>query len=522
MNSTPGGVELALLEDKRLVELHHEANDAAFAVGDIVLGKIVRLLPGLNAAFVDIGFSRNAFIHYTDLGPNFRNWMKFTRMAMAGTPPFSMETFKFEQDIPKGGRINNVLARKVPILAQIMKEPISSKGHRLACDISLPGRYVVLMPFQKNVNISRKITNNEERKRLQKVIDNLLPKNFGAIVRTVAEGKAVAELQSDVERLVAQWNQVIASLKNATAPKKIFSEMNKTSSILRDMLNPSFNRIVLNTPELFREVKTYINRIAPEKEGIVQLYQAKTPVFDQFEVTRQVKGSFGKTVNMASGAYLVIEHTEALHVVDVNSGYRMSNEDGQEGNAMQVNLEAVDEIARQLRLRDIGGIVVIDFIDMRNPENKKQIYQRMMNAMKSDKARHTILPLSKFNILQITRQRVKPQLKIVTDETCPSCNGTGKIGPSILVVDQIETDLATLAPKHKGLHLLAHPYIEGYLRQGFFSLRYKWWRKYGRWLRLDSADSQAITEFQFFDKNGEEVFARPQAESSNRKEEEED
>ena len=341
------------------------------------------------------------------------------------------------------------------------------------------------------------------------MVESIRPKNFGVIVRTVAEGKTVADLHEDIETMSKKWNEMSIALKDAVAPRKVLSEMDKTSTMLRDMLNPSFNKIVVTSKEMFDDIRTYISRIAPDKENIVQLYSGKTPLFDQFDITRQIKSTFGKTVNLDSGAYLIIEHTEALHVVDVNSGHKMGNDDNMEGNAMKVNMEAAEEIARQLRLRDIGGIIVIDFIDVRNPENKRVLNNAMMNFMKADKARHTILPLSKFGIMQITRQRVKPQINIVTSETCPTCNGTGLIGPSILLSDDIEKKLEHLITKQnqKKITLFVHPYLESYFKQGilFSSIQWKWRRKYGQWVTIDSSESNPINEYHFYDKNGEEI-----------------
>ena len=507
--ATGGGIEIALLEDKKLVEIQQDQLNSSFSIGDVVLARLQKVLPGLNAAFVDIGFQKNGFLHYSDLGSQIRSVQKYTNMAIAGQATGDLVNFKIEPETYKTGRIGNVFSKRDPVLVQITKEPISTKGHRLSCDISLAGRYVVLIPFKNEINISKKITSGDERKRLLRLVESIRPKNFGVIVRTVAEGKTVADLHEDIETMSKKWNEMSIALKDATSPRKVLSEMDKTSTMLRDMLNPSFNKIVVTSKEMFDDIRTYISRIAPDKESIVQLYSGKTPLFDQFDITRQIKSTFGKTVNLDSGAYLIIEHTEALHVVDVNSGHKMGNDDNMESNAMKVNMEAAEEIARQLRLRDIGGIIVIDFIDVRNPENKRVLNNAMMNFMKADKARHTILPLSKFGIMQITRQRVKPQINIVTSETCPTCNGTGLIGPSILLSDDIEKKLEHLITKQnqKKITLFVHPYLESYFKQGilFSSIQWKWRRKYGQWVTIDSSESNPINEYHFYDKTGEEI-----------------
>src|SRR4051812_38965370 len=470
INAAPPGVEIALLEDKRLVELHSEKNDARFAVGDLYLGKVKKLIPGLNAAFVDVGFEKDAFLHYTDLSPYARSLLKFTVFSMNDktdtVPDFGR--FENEPEIIKTGKINEVLGGKPNILVQILKEPIAAKGPRLSCEISLPGRFVVITPFNNIVAVSRKIHSSEERKRLQKIVEAIKPKNFGVIVRTAAEGKNTAELHEDLSALVEMWKTIQKNLKGAVAPAKILSEQTKTNSILRDLLNADFNKIVVNDRNIFADTRSYIQRIAPEKVDIISYYQNGSTIFDSFGITKQVKSSFGKTVNLNSGAYLIIEHTEALHVIDINSGYK-SVSNNQEQNAMETNLEAAEEIARQLRLRDLGGIIVADFIDMKLPENKRRLVEKMEEFMSSDRAKHAVLPISKFGLMQITRQRMKPEVNINTQELCPSCNGTGKISSTILLEDEIEKNLNYLIThQHKNLTLAVHPIMHAYLTKGKF------------------------------------------------------
>ena len=463
INAVPQGVEIALLEDKKLVELHNEKSDARFAVGDLYLGKVKKLIPGLNAAFVDVGFEKDAFLHYTDLSPYAKSLLKFTQVAINDKTPHGLEFAKFENEaeIIKTGKINEVLGGKPNILVQILKEPIAAKGPRLSCEISLPGRFVVITPFNNIVAVSRKIHSSEERKRLQKIVEAIKPKNFGVIVRTAAEGKNTAELHEDLSMLTEMWKAIQDNLKGATAPNKILSEQTKTTSILRDLLNEDFNKIVVNDRNIFNDAKTYIQRIAPEKADIVSFYQNGAPIFDSFGITKQVKASFGKTVNLNSGAYLIIEHTEALHVIDVNSGYK-SVGNNQEQNALETNLEAAEEISRQLRLRDIGGIIVVDFIDMKLSENKRKLMEKMEEFMRPDRAKHAVLPISKFGLMQITRQRMKPEMNINTQEVCPSCNGTGKISSTLLLEDEIEKNLSYLIThKHSNLTLVVNPITGG-------------------------------------------------------------
>ena len=504
------GVEIALLENKRLVELHKEDVENKFNVGDIYLGRVKRINPGMNAAFVEVGHKKDAFLHYTDLGPNIRSLIKFTNHAIHGNQQYRhLENFPFEPEIVKTGKINNAISKKSPLLVQILKEPISTKGPRLTCEITLAGRFLVLAPFLNTVGVSKKISTAEERKRLFRLIESIKPKNFGVVIRTVAEGKGVADLHEDLQNLIKKWEEIVKKLIKSEPPLKILSEIDKTSSLLRDLLNESFGKIVTDDKELAKELKEFIQRIAPNKTNIVQFYNnARLPIFDSYGVTKQIKSSFGKNVTMDSGAYIIIEHTEALHVIDVNSGYKINNYTDQETNALNVNIEAAEEIARQLRLRDLGGIITIDFIDMKNPANKKKLYMAMKNAMANDRAKHTILPISKFGLMQITRQRVKPELNIVTAEVCPACNGTGKIDSSLLILDEIERQLDYLIKKqhYTQLKLHVHPFIEAYLKKGFLSVQLQWFREYKKWIKIFKNSDYQMVEYHFFDKNDEEII----------------
>jgi ribonuclease G len=507
INAAPQAVEIALLEDKKLVELHNETANSGFAVGDLYLGKVKKLIPGLNAAFVDVGFEKDAFLHYTDLSPYVRSILKFTRFAINDKPEpgFDFPSLGVEPEIIKTGKIAEVLSGKPNILVQILKEPIAAKGPRLSCELSLPGRFVVLTPFNDIIAVSRKIHSSEERKRLQKIIEAIKPKNFGVIVRTAAEGKHTTELHEDLLSLINTWKNIQNNLISAVAPCKIMSEEGKTNSILRDLLNEDFNKIVVNDKNIFNDTKTYLQRIAPDKTEILSFHSNGAPIFDSYGVTRQVKASFGKTVNLPSGAYLIIEHTEALHVIDVNSGYK-SISNNQEQNAFETNLEAAAEVARQLRLRDIGGIIVVDFIDMKLIENKKKLAELMDNFMRTDRAKHAVLPISKFGLMQITRQRMKPEMTINTSEVCPSCDGTGKIASTLVLEDEIEKNLSYLVmKKHTGLTIEMHPILHAYLTKGFPSKRLRWTWKYKQKISIKSNSNYHLTEFHFYDKSDEEI-----------------
>lgn len=508
ISATQDGCRIALLKDKTLVEFHQEAEGNKFTVGDIYLGLVKKVVPGLNAAFIDVGYDKDAFLHYLDLGPQFSSLQKFTKLVRARKfNGAKLDRFHPEPDIDKHGKINQQLSKNQVIPVQIVKEPISTKGPRLSCELSIAGRYLVLVPFSNAVSVSKKITSSEERKRLLRLIQSIKPENFGVIIRTVAENKEVAELDRDLRNLVKTWEEGMSRLPTASPRDKIIGELDKTSSLLRDLLNESFDNIQVDDRKMYEEIKNYIRTIAPEKEKIVKLYSGRAKIFEHFGIEKQIKSAFGQTVSLKGGGYLIIEHTEALHVIDVNSGNKSNREENQETTALSVNVEAAKEIARQLRLRDMGGIIVVDFIDMKNPENKKLIYRVMKEAMMDDKAKSTVLPLSKFGLMQITRERVRPQMNIATKEVCPTCNGTGKISASILVSDLIERNIEHLFIKQneKNLVLAVHPYLYAYFTKGFISRRMQWYFKYWRWVSLVRDTSLAITEYKFLNKEGEEI-----------------
>lgn len=507
INSTGKGERIALLQDKRLVEYHTEESEHNISVGDIYLGVIRKLSPGLNAAFVDVGYEKDGFLHYADLSPNFNSLSKYTRDVIAGRQQtHRLNEFSLEPEIDKLGKIGPVLGRPgSTVLVQVVKEPISTKGPRLSCEISIAGRYMVLVPFTNAVNISKKITSKEERTRLQRLVASIKPANFGVIVRTVAEGKEVAELDRDLRNLVEKWETAFKNLKSAQPRALILSEMNRSSSILRDMLNESFDSITVDEESSFEEIRSYIRSIAPDKEKILRLHKSKVKLFEQYGIEKQLKSIFGRTVSLPGGGYVIIEHTEALHVIDVNSGNKSNSEADQEATALSVNMEAAKEIARQLRVRDMGGIIVVDFIDMKKPDNKRVIYEKMKDEMGTDRSKFTILPLSKFGLLQITRQRVRPEVNIATGEVCPVCNGTGKITASILISDTIEQQLEHLLShqNEKSVSVVVHPYLHSYFRNGFPSAQMKWIFKYRRWVKLIKDSSLGMTEYHFLNGAGE-------------------
>ena len=499
IDSRPSEVVIALLKNGVLIELHKEKHDNHYSVGDIYLGKIKRIVPGLNASFVDVGFEKDGFLHYLDLGPQLESFSKFTKKALnKKLNTASLKNFKREKDIQKDGKISEVLSGGDQLLVQISKEPISSKGPRLTTEISLAGRYMVLLPFSDRVSISQKIGSQEEKARLKKLIRSIKPHGFGVIIRTVAEQKKVAELDRDLKNLYKKWQVISKKLKEVKSGDRVLGELNRSSAILRDLLNAKFNNIHVNQPELHQELKDYLGRISPDQEKLVKHYKGTPPIFQKFNVTKQIKSAFGKTVTMKNGTYLVIEHTEAMHVIDVNSGKKVDAKKDQETNALNVNMDAAEEIARQLRLRDMGGIIVVDFIDMQQEKNRKKLFEKMKEAMKTDKAKHHILPPTRFGLIQITRQRVRPEMNIDTMESCPMCSGKGKIDSSLLLIKQIENKIDSLTQTNKGnIHIATHPFVASHINKGWFfnSIRHKWIKKFSRRITITSDERLHLLQY---------------------------
>lgn len=501
-------ISIALLEDGKLTEFQREELQQSYSVGNMYLAKVKKLMPGLNACFVDVGYERDAFLHFLDLGMNYFSYQKYLKQIRNTKRAIPISKAKVQPVLEKDKAIQEVLSVGDEVLVQIAKEPISTKGPRINCELNFAGRFLILMPFDNKISVSTKIRSSAERKRLTQLISSILPNNFGVIVRTVAEGKKAAELDQELKSLIKRWEITIQSVRKCTKyPKLVYEETSRAVGLLRDLFSPEFEAIHVNNSDTFNEIKDYLKVIAPEKENIVKLYNGQIPIFDKFAVTKQIKSSFGRTVTFKHGAYLIIEHTEALHVIDVNSGNRSKNSANQETGAIDVNIGAADEIARQLRLRDMGGIIIVDFIDMTQAEHREQLYKHMVEIMKKDRSRHNILPLSKFGLMQITRQRVRPVMDITVEETCPSCFGTGHIKSSLLFTDTLERKLKTLVMElgHAKLRLYVHPYVYAYINQGIISLKKKWKMKYGLGVKICPDQSLAILQYRFVDTHGDEI-----------------
>ncbi len=507
IRSSSSNVDFALLKDGKLIEFHKDNDNTKFLVGDIYLAKIRKTMPALNAAFVNVGYKKDAFLHYHDLGPKINTLQNFIKgVSSEKIKNASLKNYKFEEEIDKNGAIGDVLSPNQSVLIQIVKEPISTKGPRVTSELSIAGRFLVLVPFSTRISISQKIEDSKEKDRLKRLVKSIAPKGFGVIIRTVAQGKKVAELDKDLQNLYARWIAMCKKIKNVNIPGKVMDEMNISSKILRDIFDESFTSILVDDEALHIQIKDYVQKIAPKKESIVKLYKSKIPIFEKFGIERQIKTSFGKNVSMTKGSYLVIEHTEALHVIDVNSGNRRSLGKNQEESALEVNLIAASEIARQLRLRDMGGIIVVDFIDQNKAENRKKLFNHLKSEMQEDRAKHKILPPSKFGLIQITRQRVKPEMNIKTREENPSNNSGNEVEAPIVLINKISEDIEGLINKGRNnIYLNIHPFIAAYLEKGYPSVRLNWYFKHKSWIKIVPRDAYKYLEYRFLDENGKTI-----------------
>ena len=508
VRSSSDAVDFALLKDGKLTELHKDEDNNNFSVGDIFLAKIRKPVTGLNAAFVNVGYEKDAFLHYHDLGPQLSSMLKFIKSVSTGKlRDYTLKNFPFEKDIDKNGVITDVIKANQSLLVQIVKEPISTKGPRISSELSFAGRYIVMVPFSNRVSVSQKISSKQEKDRLKRLVMSIKPKGFGIIIRTVAEGKKVAELDKDLENLLNKWSVMCKALYKAHTPSKVLVEVNRASSILRDVFNDSFTGIQVDNETLYEQIQDYVQEIAPGKQSIVKHYKSSVPIFEKFGIERQIKTSFGRTASMSKGAYLIIEHTEALHVIDVNSGNRSNKAKNQEDTALEVNMLSASEIARQLRLRDMGGIIVIDFIDMIKPQHRKKLFEHLKEEMKDDRAKHKILPPSKFGLIQITRQRVRPEMNIKTTEENP--NTGGEVEAPIVLIDKINVDLEKLLKgpkKDSKVTLNIHPFIAAYLTKGFPSKRFKWFLEHKKWIKVQERDAYTYLEYRFKDQSGKTIY----------------
>ena len=501
-------LKVALLCDGDLTEYRLDRKEDQISVGDVFIGKVKNLAAGVNAAFVDIGHEKDAFLHYTDLGPQFFSLNKYFSDLKSGKK-VNLEGLQLGSDLDKTGKIEDVLSKDQEVIVQIQKEPIHNKGARLSAEITFAGRYIILLPFSNKVSISRKVSSPTEKIRLKRLLESMRPKNFGIVVRTVADGKDASDFGEDIDRLLESWKTVVSKVPITKPKNRVVSEISMVSTVLRDVLSESFDKIVVDDINIFTEMRNYILKIAPEKEKILALYNKSTNLFEDLGIEKQLRILFGRTVSLPEGGYLVIEKTEAMHVIDVNSGSRSVRDGDQEDSILKMNLNAAKEVARQLKLRDLGGIIVVDFIDMKSSESKACLESHLSGYLKDDRSKIKILPISKFGLVQITRHRVREEVYVDTSELCSACNGKGKVKSTLTIIDDIDKNIKflTINQNEKNISVLVHPYIAICLKSGFMSTRVNWFFKHMIWVKIRENSKLGINEVKYLVKrDGSEVM----------------
>lgn len=546
MNKTGDEIQVALVEEGRLVELIIERPESRRSIGDIYLGRVHKVIEGLKAAFVDIGQKSDGFLHFSDVGTTTEDYRALIEDdddengesddegEANGSVAVQAETSGAKTVARSGGRgpsaagkdrseqtekrqsYTQMIAGKLKandsILVQVIKEPISTKGSRLTSDITIAGRFMVLLPFGGGqVAVSRRVVSRKERARLKKLVRSMLPEGFGAIIRTVAEMQEESLLRQDLEKLLGKWAQIEGKLKDAVPPQLIFKEDTIISSVLRDSLNSDVTEIVANSASIHKETLNYIEWVAPEMVKNVSLYQGKLPLFEGYGIAKDVESIFSRKVWLKSGGYIIIEHTEAMVVVDVNSG-RYAAKREQEENSLKTNLEAAREVVRQLRLRDIGGIIVVDFIDMMDSRNSKKVYETMKGELRNDRAKSNILPLSDFGVMQITRERIRPSLMQRMGDQCPACGGSGVVQARFTTINQIERWLRKYALqqslKFQQLDLYVSPTVIEPLQNTDMKTEMKWFLQHLLFVRVKGDESLRSDDFRFYSrKNSKDITA---------------
>ncbi|MFA3782493.1 ribonuclease E/G [Melioribacteraceae bacterium 4301-Me] len=511
---------VAITEDGNLVDFFVDHSEKQRMVGDIYLGKVARVLPGIRAAFINIGLKHDAFLHFSDIGDRLE--------ALQGIFEEDDEETYDEESTEISSENNNVVVQPHPkkeklettqkeipklhkgqeILVQIIKEPVKDKGVRVTSSISIPGRFCVLLPFDNKIGVSKKITDVRERKRLRKIAREIIPENCGLIIRTAAKDQSEETLAGDLRYLVKNWKEIEEEAKNSNPPALLYKDLSTTISVIRDLFTPDVSKVFVDSKKLYREIRNYVEFIQPELLDRIELYKSEQPIFEAFKIDEQIKALMGRKVPLPSGGHIVIEHTEAMVVIDVNSG-RYAAKKEQELNSLKTDLEAAREIVRQLRLRDIGGLIVVDFIDLEEEKNRKKVYDEMKKEFKKDRAKTAILPMTEFGLMQITRERVRENIIQSMFEVCPFCQGTGLLTKKTHIIHEIEKWLQRYSiegKKYKSLTIRVHPSLAEVLKQGFISMITKIQLKYFIKIKLEEDEKINPQIFQVFStKTGENL-----------------
>lgn len=534
INSTANEIRIAITEDGQLAELFVETPEKERMVGDIYIGKVARVMPGIRAAFIDIGHKQDAFLHFSDIGSTLANYSQLLSdedsdvdteedveesgladtaqqaSTLSGKVSPTQTVLAQQQTHIQTSRRDNgrrlpaanavpPLAKGQEIIVQVTKEPVGNKGVRVTTEVSLPGRFLVLLPFDGNVGVSKRINIFREKRRLRRIVRDILPKGFGAIIRTVAIDKDEATLRQDLESLITTWREIEKMVKTETAPSLLYKDMATTSHVIRDLFTENVERVVVDSKRLFKEIRAYVKWVSPSLLERIELYKGKEPIFDVYGIEKEIATALSRKVWLKSGGYLIIEQTEAMVVVDVNSG-RYAPKRDQEQNSLRTNLEAAREVCRQLRLRDIGGIVVVDFIDLAEETNKKKVYDELRKEFRKDRAKVTVLPMTELGIVQITRQRVRQSILHSFSEPCPLCGGAGMVQSKATIVNHIERWIRRFKSESREFRLIlrVHPTVNAYLKEGTISRLTKLMWKFFVHIKLEQDPTLSIDEFRIY------------------------
>ncbi len=503
INATDEESRIAIVEDGRLVEIYVERPEKERMVGDIYKGKVHKVLPGMKAAFVNIGMKQDCFLHFSDIGDNTHEYL-----SSEDDDDDTEEAPQNRQTSRKihGAQNNSRFLRTgQEILVQVIKEPISNKGARVTSQISIPGRFTVLLPNSSSewIGISRRIGNVQERRRLRRLAREVKPKGASLIIRTNADGKDENVLRADIRQSTETWEETDRVAKSSSAPKLVYKDMEMVSSVIRDLFSQDVTRVLIDNKKLHKAIASYIEVTSPQLLERVELYRGRKPIFDMFNVEQDIQQSTEKKVPLKNGGYIIIEHTEALVSVDVNSGKFMGRGSYEE-NSMAVNMIAARETIRQLRLRDIGGLIVIDFIDLRDERNRRKLFEEMKRELRKDRAKFSILPMDEYGLIELTRERIRPSIMFSLSEPCPACAGTGRVGNRTTIINKIERWLRRYREDHRflsRLRLFLHPDMVDLMRP---KMRQFLW-KYGTWITLDTEDEMRLDEFRLLSPGGDDL-----------------
>ena len=498
VHSSGNQARIALLENGELAQLFIESEENQRTVGNIYVAQVHKVMSGIRAAFIDMGTPKDAFLHFSDAGDHLDEYISMLNGPNA-IPAHAKGDIKNKENLSNVEK--QILAGKVlksgqKLLVQIVKEPIGSKGPRVSTDITIAGRFLVLIPMGDYIAVSKKISNYRERRRLKNILSDMVPDGFGVIVRTVAEGQNDQEIEDDLRNVLKKWEKIVDKLETAKPPSLLHRDLDMTESLIRDLFAKNYDRVLIDDPKMYRQIKGYVGQIAPKMLPNVENYKGREHIFDYMKISEDVNSIFSPRVRMKSGGYLIFEQTEAMYVVDVNSGPYAAKA-SQEDNSLKTNLDAAREIAKQLRLRDIGGIIVVDFIDLKDEKNRKKIYDELKKEFRKDQAKTNLIGMSDFGLVQITRQRIRPSVVNSVSKVCPMCGGSGNVVSQDTILTDIESWLSKFKHNtaYRAIDLYVNPYLRSMITKGLFSRRWKWMTKYHLKISVIGDESVSLNEF---------------------------